>query len=100
MSSSIIQHGRSQWDRTELHDHHVPEGWEDADRGICPRCGQVVTWDQESEEWRPDLTAVVLVLSASEYAHLRSDALYIEDLEPTLDLMAGLSQPFEEAEVG
>ena len=71
--------------------HFVPVGWEEADRGLCP-CGEAVRWDESTALWIPERTLVVFVLTADEAAHLRHDALMIEDLEPMLDLQLALNE--------
>lgn len=89
-------HGRTDYDHVDEHlEHFVPEGWEELDRGICPKCGQTVAWDEAAEKWRVDATLTVLVLTAAEYRHLRDDALMIEDLEFILDVEEGLNRPLE-----
>lgn len=46
--------------------HFVPEGWEELDRGVCPRCGSTVVWEASSDLWREDASLRVLVLTAVE----------------------------------
>ena len=50
---------------TRPHNHLVPEGWEDFNRGICP-CGEVVVWNTSQELWVADRQMRVLVLTQRE----------------------------------
>lgn len=72
-------------------DHFVPEGWDDLNRGICPRCGLTVVWNPEVEQWLPSDDLVVLVLHREEFQKIRDEGLGFEELEPLLDSMEGLS---------
>ncbi len=49
--------------------HFVPEGWEELNRGICP-CGEVVTWNGPSDQWVPDRSMKVLVLTGQELSRI------------------------------
>lgn len=50
-----------------MDEHYVPEGWDELDRGLCPHCGQTVTWNEEAERWDLDPTLTVLVLTKDEF---------------------------------
>ena len=68
--SYVGLHGRDPYDtghdKTTGPDHFVPEFWEDLNRGICPRCGRTVTWNEERDRWLPDDSLTVLVLTEEE----------------------------------
>jgi len=96
-------HGRSPYEpdsHSDTRAHFVPEGWEEADRGICPRCGRTVRWDADSAEWILEPTMRVLVLTATE-ADVALGALDFagrqdadaDDLRELVELMVSIQEP-------
>jgi hypothetical protein len=59
--------------RTTCIEHHVAEGWEELDRGICPACGTPVSWDAGTDRWVPDPGLVVLVVDIDAVSELIPD---------------------------
>lgn len=55
-------HGRRPGEPFTAGEHFVPEGWDEADVGICPDCGRTVRWDEKRDAWvtAPDLRVLVL----------------------------------------
>lgn len=99
-------HGRTPWERndhgpTTGNDHYVPEGWDELERGICPRCGQTVRWDETTDAWVVDDSLTVLVLTEDEiekigHAAKGWPAFSKTGLPASVEQMYDLNRPFEE----
>lgn len=73
-----------EWDRS----HYVPEGWEEANVGVCPHCDNTVRWDEDGESWVTDRTLRVLVLTSDEADAVRRSVswLALESIRYQLDM--------------
>lgn len=58
--------------------HFVPNGWDEADRGVCP-CGELVIWDEASKSWIPDRSLRLLVLTQHEASLVVRAAIETEE---------------------
>lgn len=93
MSKYTGLHGRSPDYQNEHgaitgEDHFVPEGWDELDRGICPRCGRTVLWNPATEKWEADESLVVLVLLDGE----------VKAIDNALDWLSMRAEPARNAE--
>ena len=102
-------HGRDPYDtghnETTGPDHFVPEHWEDLNRGICPRCGRTVVWDEAKDRWIPDPHLTVFVLTQEEcekLAALINDPAQVdsaaEKTREQLERQWDLNRPYAEQE--
>lgn len=95
-------HGRSPYDDVPDHDHFVAAYWEDVDRGICPQCGRVVSWDAGNKIWRVRRNLNVLILTDSETDTLVGllKTFHGRNTDRIAELIQGmknLNKPFEES---
>ena len=70
------------------YDHFVPEGWDEINRGICPRCGKPVSWNEAIDQWMHDPTLTVLILTRHEM-----DLVLQEDPSHEIRAMHELNHP-------
>jgi hypothetical protein len=70
--------------------HFVAEGWDEESRGVCPRCGALVSWDERRDLWVEDDDLRVLVLTTDEVSALIPDP-YVELTEVQLTIATQIS---------
>ena len=70
-------------------EHHVAEGWDELNRGVCPACGTKVVWDEEVEVWVENPHLVVIVLTPEEV-----EQFSLRGLADFIDLQIDLSEEF------